>query len=405
VDLDLRPIVPDELAAFKRTDAYGFGFRRNDADEVPDWAELDLDRTVAVFEGDEIVATGRNYSLDLTLPGGAIVPTAAVSWIAVRPTHRRRGILREMMTYLAEEGARRGEPASILTASEGGIYRRFGFGVATRVLGIEIDQRAVAFTDPVARGRVRMIEPDESLAIAPELFDRVRVQRNGAVSRPPAWWAVAWVEKDEIKHRFDVVYEVDGRVEGYAVYGVDGPWGPAGNDRSVTVQDLVATTPDAEAALWQYLCGVDLTQRVVHPAVPEDIELPWRLRDSRHVGTTSLRDWLWLRPLDVPALLGARRYATADRLVLEVHDGMRPDGDASGRFALDGGPDGASCSRTTDAADLVLDAAALGSISLGGISPSMLARAGEIDESRPGALGVADRLFATDRAPYNFTWF
>ncbi len=104
-----------------------------------------------MFEGDEIVATGRNYSLDLTLPGGAIVPTAAVSWIAVRPTHRRRGILRQMMTYLAEEGARRGEPASILTASEGGIYRRFGFGVATRVLGIEIDQRAVAFVRPRCR--------------------------------------------------------------------------------------------------------------------------------------------------------------------------------------------------------------------------------------------------------------
>ena len=91
-----------------------------------------------MFEGDEIVGTGRNYSLELTLPGGAIIPASAVSWIAVRPTHRRRGILRRMMTYLLEEGAQRGEPASILTASEGGIYARFGFGVASRTLSIEI---------------------------------------------------------------------------------------------------------------------------------------------------------------------------------------------------------------------------------------------------------------------------
>ncbi len=134
------------------------------------------------------------------------------------------------------------------------------------------------------------------------------------------------MQKDEIKHRFDAVYEVDGRVEGYAVYGVDGPWGPAGNDRSVTVQDLVATTPEAEAALWQFVCGIDLTQRVVHHWVPEDIELPWRLRDSRQMRTTSLRDWLWLRPLDVPVLLSARRYATA------VAAGARgPRRDAPGR--------------------------------------------------------------------------
>ncbi len=405
MDLELRPIVADELPAFKRTDAYGFGFRRDDSTEDPAWAELDLDRTVAVFEGDDIVGTGRNYSLDLTLPGGAIVPTAAVSWIAVRPTHRRRGILRRMMAYLADDGARRGEPASILTASEGGIYARFGFGVATRILSIEIDQRTTGFADPVTSGRVRMIEPEESRKIAPELFDRVRARRNGAVSRPEAWWAVAWVEKDEIKHRFDVVYEVDGRAEGYAVYGVEGPWGPSGQDRTVTVHDLVATTPDAEAALWQYVCSIDLTMRVSHLWVPEDIELPWRLRDSRQVRSTSRRDWLWLRPLDVPVLLSARTYTAAGALVLEVRDEMRPDGDAAGRFRLEGGPDGATCSRTTDTADLVLDASALGSITLGGISPSTLGRAGRIDEETPGALAAADRLFAPERAPYNFTWF
>ena len=196
------------------------------------WAEADLDRTVAVFEGDEIVGTGRNYSLELTLPGGAIIPASGVSWISVRPTHRRRGILRRMMTYLVEEGARRGESASILTASEGGIYGRFGFGVATRVLSLEIDQRSVAFSAPVTAGRVRLVEPEESAKVAPELFERVRAARTGAVSRPSFWWPGEWVPKEHAKNRFDVIYELDGRVDGYAVYGVDGTWAePAATGR------------------------------------------------------------------------------------------------------------------------------------------------------------------------------
>jgi hypothetical protein len=99
-----------------------------------EWAGAELERTVAAFDGDQIVGTGRNYSLELTLPGGAIVPASGVSWISVRPTHRRQGILRSMMEYLLDESARREDPVSMLTASEGGIYGRFGFGVATRVL-------------------------------------------------------------------------------------------------------------------------------------------------------------------------------------------------------------------------------------------------------------------------------
>lgn len=401
----MRPIVPDELPAYKRTDEYGFGFRHEPSESRLGWAEAELDRTVAVFDGDEVVGTGRNYSLELTLPGGAIIPASGVSWISVRPTHRRQGILRRMMTYLVEEGAQRGEPASILTASEGGIYGRFGFGVATRVLGVKLQRSAVAFSHPVRRGRMRMVEPEESAKLAPELFERVRSRRPGTVSRPLVWWTGEWAPKELVKHRFDVVYELDGRVEGYAVYGVEGTWSEGFSQKTVAVQDLVAATPEAEAALWQYLCSIDLTERVTHWIVPPDTELPWLLRDTRQMRTSSLRDWLWLRPVDVPALLGARRYATAERLVLEVRDDMRPDGQTSGRFVLEGGPDGAACGRTEASPDVVLEVGALGSISLGGISASVLARAGQVEEVAPGALAVADRMFAAERAPFAFTWF
>lgn len=405
VELDMRPIVPDELPAYKLTDQYGFGFRHEgDAELRKSWADAELDRTVAVFEGDEIVGIGRNYSLELTVPGGAVLPAAGVSWIAVRPTHRRRGILSAMMRYLVEEGAQRGEPVSMLTASEGGIYGRFGYGVATRVLSVELQTSGVEFAVPVEQGRIRMIEAEESIKIAPELFERVRAQRNGAVSRPSYWWC-EWAPTEMVKRRFDVVYELDGRVEGFAMYSIDGTWTQGYNDKTVALHDLVAETPEAEAALWQYLCGIDLTQKVTHWHVPPDIELPFRLRDTRAMRTTSLRDWTWLRPVDVPALLSARTYATADRLVFEVRDEMRPDGAASGQFVLEGGPDGATCERSGAAPDLVLDVGALGSISLGGLSPSVLARAGTIEEQVPGALAVADRMFAADRSPFAFTWF
>ncbi len=405
MDLELRPIVADELPAYQLADQYGFGFRPEDADAHAEWTGAELDRTVAVFEGDEVVGTGRNYSLELTLPGGGIVPAGGVSWISVRPTHRRRGILRRVMRHLLDESEQRGESVSMLTASEGGIYGRFGFGVAARAFGIRMSRSAVEFPNPVTRGRIRLVEPEENAKVAPELFDRVRATRPGAVSRPPAWWTGEWAPKEMVKHRFDAIFELDGRVDGYAVYGIEGTWADGFSEKTVAVHDLVAATPEAEAALWQHLCNIDLTQWVTHWRFPIDSELPWLLGDPRQVRTTSLTDSLWIRPLDVPVFLGARRYATAERLVLEVVDEMRPDGAAAGRFLLEGGPDGASCAPTTASPDLVLGVAALGAISVGGLAPSVLARARKIEERAPGALTVADRMFAADRAPFSFTWF
>ena len=405
VELLLRPIAPDEMPAYLLADSYGFGFRSENAEEHAEWSGAELERTVAVFDGDEIVGTGRNYSLELTLPGGAIVPAAGVSWISVRPTHRRQGILRAMMTSLLDDAADRGESISILTASEGAIYGRFGYGVATRVAGLRLVRSAVGFRDPAPPGRVRLVEPDESSKLAPEVFERVRRARPGTVSRPDFWWPGQWAPTDVVKHRFDVVYEVDGRVDGYAVYGIDGEWSEGFAQKSVRVHDLVAVTPAAELALWRYLCDVDLTTEIHAWAMPVDLELPWRLTDPRQVRTTSVRDWLWLRPVDVPAFLGARTFGTDGRLVLEVGDAVRPEGGATGRFLLEGGPDGALCTRTTDEPDLVLDVADLASISLGALAPSALARAERVAARSDAVLETADRMFATTRAPYAFTWF
>ena len=109
-----------------------------------------------------------------------------------------------------------------------------------------------------------------------------------------------------------------------------------------------------------------------------------------------------MRPLDVPALLSARRYPVEQRVVLEVVDDM---GYASGRFALDGGPDGATCTKARTRPEITLSASALGAVSLGGTSLATLARAGQVDEHKAGAVMRADALFHWPRAPWCNTWF
>jgi predicted acetyltransferase len=171
----------------------------------------------------------------------------------------------------------------------------------------------------------------------------------------------------------------------------------------LVVVEMMTASLDAYTSLWRFLLGVDLIETVTFNRYALGDPLPWLVDEPRQLRVMALWDDVWMRLVDVAAALGARRYLTEDRLVLDVVDTFRPV--AGGRFALDGGPDGAECRPTTTSADLGLDVGTLGSLYLGGHRPSALARAGRIDELTPGALRRADAFFASDPPPHNQTAF
>jgi len=404
VDIALRAIDEAEIPAWIRTDAAGFGEDAEELAKAERWIAEELDRTRAAFDGDDLVGTSRNYSFELTVPGGASIPAAGVSAVAVLPTHRRRGILRAMMAALLDDSAERSEQVSMLTASEGGIYRRFGFGISSLALDVTLDVCDVEFARPRPAGRVRLVDRHELERHAPALFDRVRRARPGAVSRSEVWWADVHAPHKS-GTRFDVLYEAEnGQVDGFGTYAIEARWDPE-PAHVLNVRDLVAASPVAEHALWRYLCEIDLVRTVKGAHMAVDTPLPWLLSSPRAGLFQPTSDYVWTRLLDVPGALGARTYASTGRLVIAVNDPMRPGGAADGVFAIEGGPDGAAVAATDDAPDLTCDVATLSTVWLGGARWSVLASAGWVEEHTAGALATADAMFASTPKPFPFTWF
>jgi predicted acetyltransferase len=162
------------------------------------------------------------------------------------------------------------------------------------------------------------------------------------------------------------------------------------------VRELVTATDDAYRDLWRFLAEIDLAVSVHAWPRPVDEHLSLHLVDGRALRWRERNDQLWLNVLDVRAVLEARTYATDGTLVLDV-DGAR--------WRLDGGPDGATCAATAEAADLVLPVASLGAAYLGGTPWRALASAGRVTEERAGALDRAAAMFSTPRAPFLTTHF
>jgi predicted acetyltransferase len=405
-DVRIRPARRDELGTFLRSVILGFGGDPPPPDpraEEDLAATLEPERTRCAFDGADMVATLGSYGLQLAVPGGAL-PMGGTTMVTVRPTHRRRGILRALMAAHLSEVRERGETLAGLWASESSIYERFGYGCAAHACRIELPRAHAGFSARAAApgGRCRLLEREEARRVLPELYERVWRARPGHFARSAAWWETRQFadppgQRDGMSALRRVVYERDGEARGYLQYRQRAQSDPAGTPSGrLRVVELQALDADAHAGLWRFALDVDLIGAIEAPNAAPDDPLPWLLADPRRA-LRSTRDSLWLRILDVPLALAGRRYAAEGRVVLEVRDPL-PAG-ASGRYALEAGPEGARCAPSSQPADLHLGVSDLAAVLLGGTRLGALARAGRVTGDA-GALARADRMFAWDPAPW-----
>ncbi len=400
VPYPIRPVAPEELRAFARVWERSFNFDERDEELALIANTMEFDRSFAALDGEEFVGTGSAFSFDLTTPGGQ-VPAGGLTAVAVAPTHRRRGILADLMRYHFDEVRGRGEPLSVLHASESGIYGRFGYGTATIEATFQIERTNAAFADELpGSGAVKLVDKDEAAKLLPGIYGRVAATRPGFLSRSSAEWENQLADLEHWRegrtsNRF-AIYEEDGEARGYVRYRVRNQWEEGHASSELIASELMATTPAAEADLWRYLFSVDLIRTITAKARPTVELISLLLADPRRM-KTRFSDGLWVRLLDVPAALQARRYQIDGRLVIEVTDRFLPE--AGGVFALEGGPDRAECTAVEADPDLTVDATGLGSRYLGEGSFRLLHEAGRV-RGHPEAVNRADLMFGWHQPPW-----
>ena len=307
------------------------------------------------------------------------------------------------MAALDDDAVAHGEALSILTASEGGIYGRFGYGVATLRMFLSVERAYSGFAAPVHDdGQMRHLDRAEALESFPAVYARAARLRPGWVSRPDEWWDESLFHfAPPGKAVFFVLHEgSDGAAGGFLIYEISGDFALGINRKQLRVLDLVALTPHVRALLWQFAFSVDLVARIAASMTAVDDPLRFLLADGRQLRVEAVNDHLWVKIIDVERALEARRYSTTDRVAFEVHDGATVT-----CVELDAGPDGAQCRTTTATPDLVMGLSELGSVYLGGVRAEQHAAAGKIEERTSGAIARLDAMFASYPTPACLTGF
>jgi predicted acetyltransferase len=397
VKLEYRSPSAEELADVLRTTFMAFGEEMKDEDLERSRRLMPLDRVLAAWDGSRPVGVAASWPFELTVPGGS-VPAAGVTWVGVLPSHRRRGILRELMLRQLADVHERGEPLAILWATESAIYGRFGYGVASPETSMDAERSAFALRDdPGPRGSVRIVSADEAAERFPPIYESRRKERPGLLTRSDDWWRHRLLAdpehwRDGASPRYFALLELDGEAAGYALYRVKPKWEDGTPQGELRVAEAFATSPEATAELWRFLFGVDLVSRVKAWAVDPAWPLFLMVTDPRRLHL-STAEGLWLCFVDLEAALRTRRFNDGQEAVLEVEDRVLTRN--GGRYRI-----GAEPGRTDADADVALHAADLASAYLGAFSFERLAAAGRAHELRPRGLARATALFATPAPPW-----
>jgi predicted acetyltransferase len=374
---------------------------RPPSDEI--WAysrrSYQSDRTFGAFDGDTLVGTTYSWDSALTVPGGRMLPMAAVTRVGVRTDHTRRGALTGLMRRQLASAADADMVFAGLLASEPVIYGRFGFGIATLSSIVRI-RRPLARVRPEAAtsGVVRLLSVEDALAQLPKAYAAMLPGRPGMIDRSDVYWALGYERRMRGEDFFAAAhYTESGVIDGCVLYDINEPADPLAG-ATLSVVDFQAANEAATNDLWRFLLGVDLVDEVVVYGRPVDDPIQALLVNGAAARCDVREDALWIRLVDVPAALAARPY-DGDPVVIEVRDPLLDTN--SGRYRVS--PHGTE--RTEAAAELTMDVDVLAMLYLGAWRATDLVGAGRITAVDPTAAARADRLFAHDRQPWSGTFF
>jgi predicted acetyltransferase len=404
VSVTVRATTPADLEVFVSTLHAAFarfpGQPEEDGSGVF-WSVLEMDRNLlAITEDGRAVGTTAGYSFELTLPGGAQIPTTGVTNVGVVPSHRRRGIATALMRRQLTDLRARREHVAVLLAMEATIYRRFGYGPATFSRRMSVTCARAVFDDrPLttsaresAGGSIEVLRREECLPALEEVYEQHRLEYPGALNRPHRWWERGAghppVSRDP--RWIGLHRNAEGRLDGYVSYHLD--------DGVLTVDETITTNDAVREDLDRFVLGHDLVREVVFQEAPIDHPLRWQLLDYDAVASSGDEAWLWVRILDVAGALQARSWAGSGELVLQVEDPFLGE---SSRYLLTVDRGKAECTTTAREPELTLDVSDLGSLYLGGVAPRDLVRAGRIWARDEAAVEAAETLFSTDRVPWS----
>lgn len=397
-NFEFRSIKKDELEEFNKVVKYVFA--ESSTEPVPEEEELKPEWTTAAFHKGKIVATSGGYPFEMRFNGKPIAVDGLTA-VGTEPGFRRRGLVREMVTRrLHAVHEHEEQSASILWASMGAIYQRFGYGLGSSQIQCKFDPRYTQFQFPTdVNGYVRIVNEEEGGQAIRDLYQRFTTDRTLDLQRDDdIWWKNYFGTKKRLSY-IAIYFNANDEPEGYVAYRTStfSQAPDEGPDQKLWVRELIYLNIQAYRALWEFIREHDLVGKVEmqmsldEPAINMLLE-PRAMR-------LNVLDGIWMRIVDADKALTQREYSGPGNVVLEIQNDPECPWNER-RFELETDGETTEVAETNKSPQLTISPNGLASLMTGNASLSELNRAGRADVSDTSQMRYFDFMFSTKYRPF-----
>lgn len=397
-NFEFRTVKEDELEAFNNVVKYVFA--EGSPDPVPEEDALQAEWTTAAFHKGKIVATSGGYPFIMRFNGKPI-SVDGLTAVGTEPGFRRRGLVREMVTrrlHMVHEHEE--QSASILWASMGAIYQRFGYGLASSQIQCKFDPRYTEFQFPdEVNGYVRIVTEEEGAPLIRKLYRQFIQERTLDLDRDDDIWWKNYFGTKKRKSYCAIYFDANDQPKGYVAYNTSTYRRPPdeGPDQSLWVRELIYLNIEAYRALWEFIREHDLVGKV-EMNVPLDEPAINMLLEPRAM-RLNLSDGIWLRIVDAEKALTQREYGGPGNVVLEIRNDPECPWNER-RFELETDGETTEVAETNKSPQLTISPNGLASLMSGNASLSELNRVGRADVADTSQMRYFDFMFSTKYRPF-----
>ncbi len=363
----------------------------------------DPKRALALADNDKIIGTANSFSEYISLPTNKSSKVAAVSYVSVQPTHRRQGILSEMMKLqLNQIYSQYKEPLAILWPSETAIYGRFGYA-PTREKHYKISKHNAQFISGLndCPLETKILNKKEAINSYLEINNNLMNKRPG-VMKLTKKWAERRIEDLSSKYLspgrsyFVGIYDAD-KIVGFVTYSIEGNNEYGNMPTSLNIWDIIYLNDKAAINIWNYCLNIDLVDEIYAKGVPEDDVLESLLISpgSLHARVTT---GFWIRIVDVIKALENRSYNEKGKLIFKLSDSIINQNNNT--FLLDTKNQNSTCKISTESPDIEITINGMSEIYLGTFNLNNLIASQNIKIMNKKTINFINRAFKENNSPF-----
>ena len=286
MEVQIRAISEHELVPFILAAEAASSEATDEAEIERERSLAEPDRCLAAFDGPDIVGTAGAFTMPMTIPGGRRSSGSRRSLACCpRIGAGHRGAADAPGSSTTRASAR--ELLSVLYASEGGIYGRFGYGIGTIGLSMHVGTARSAFVRGYApSGEMRLVERDRAIKEMLAVHEATRLEIPGMVHLDERRLTYVLGHEhgaEKLRPTMFALHEGASGVDGFVAYKVAHEWPQGFSESTLDIRELAATNPGAYADLWRYVLDLDLVAKVEASNRPIDEPLFHLIREPKRL--------------------------------------------------------------------------------------------------------------------------